>query len=90
MDFYGEDLHLAKGVSGAGQCQRLCADYPDCSYFSFGSGGEHRGHCWLKRAKAHRDRRENRDRVSGPWICKSGGPTGGANFFEVEKKSRWF
>ncbi len=68
MDFPGGTLlHMVVSVASPLQCQRLCAEYPGCEFFSYATNFPPR--CWLRGEDAVASRTEDPDRISGPRSC---------------------
>ncbi len=60
-------------VASAQRCQNLCQVYPGCAVFTFGSGGDRLGSCWLKYGGAVDSRTPKANRIAGPRVCEQGG-----------------
>ena len=83
VEYEGETLDMVVLVPSAAECQRLCAEYPGCAYFSYAKDSPPR--CWLKGPKALRNSKENESRISGPRTC-SGAYRSTFNFGTTRKK----
>ncbi len=65
-------------MASADHCQRLCANYPGCAYFTYAKAEPDQLRCWIKGPGSFRNRREASNRISGGWSCyRTEGNVGG-------------
>ena len=65
-NYPGEDINNNEKTNSVIECQRLCQQNIDCKIFTY---RVNKKECWLKSIKALKNRKSERDCISGKRIC---------------------